>query len=232
MAHLNPDSVENIIAFIRDGNSERVTMSDAMALAELMANSFETVFQSFDEVLHQEFREISAAISGMRTEIGRLQVNDMTTVRIPTAGRELDAIVEATEMATHAIMEAAETLLDADPSDDVEAYKATVDAQCMRIFEACSFQDITGQRVSKVIETLKHIEERVVHFSSAVGGEDISGPLSEDEAAREARKADLILHGPQLAGEGVNQAEIDDLLNDDADGASGNSQDDIDALFA
>ena len=55
----------------------------------------------------------------------------------------------------------------ADASDPA-AYKALVDEKMMIIFEACSFQDITGQRIAKVVETLQHIEQRVARFADVM----------------------------------------------------------------
>lgn len=226
MAKLTADSVERIVAFVRDGNSTNVNLADAMALSQLMADSFDSVFRDFDTKLHQEFSEIANAISNMHSEIGRLQANDMTAVRIPTAGRELEAIVDATELATDKIMESAEAIMDVE-SD--EATKSAIDAHCMTIFEACSFQDITGQRVSKVIETLKHIEERVTHFASNTGVADLSGPMSDEERQSNARRDEQILNGPALVGDGVNQKDIDDMLHD---ASEDDAQDDIDRMFA
>lgn len=243
---LPAETVERLVTFVRDGDSESVTLPDVMALADLMARSFGGIFQSVDSHLHREFHAIAAAINTMKEELGKVQANDIAKSRIPMAGRELDAIVDATETATNAIMESAEEIMSQDVSNG-DAYKDAVDQNCMKIFEACSFQDITGQRVSKVVETLHHIEERVNRFSEAAGVADVDGPLSDEEAAREQRKSDNILHGPQLAGDGVNQNEVDALLSGfdaAAAAASGQmpaeaakkpakdaSQADIDALF-
>jgi chemotaxis protein CheZ len=109
-------------------------------------------------------------------------------------------------------MESAEAILDADTSD-AEAYQQLVNDKVMVIFEACSFQDITGQRISKVVETLEHIESRVSRFASAIGAEDTEQPSSEKEDKRKKRKKDLILNGPAMDGEGVSQDDIDALLN-------------------
>src|SRR6266571_2073594 len=116
-----------------------------------------------DAAFHRELREIADYIQAMKREIGSLQANDLRETRIPAAGQELDAIVQATETATHAIMECAETVMGAAAADP-SAYKALVDEKMLVIFEACSFQDITGQRIAKVLETLQHIEERVSRF--------------------------------------------------------------------
>jgi chemotaxis protein CheZ len=148
----------------------------------------------------------------MRTEIGALQVNDLKESRIPSAGQELGAIVAATEAATDTIMTCAETLMGADASDPV-AYKALVDEKMMVIFEACSFQDITGQRIAKVVETLQHIETRVARFAEVMKASDIQGFLSDDERARAERNEKNLLNGPQLDGKGVDQASVDKMFN-------------------
>jgi chemotaxis protein CheZ len=108
-------------------------------------------------------------------------------------------------------MECAEAVMGADASDPV-AYKALVDEKMMVIFEACSFQDITGQRIAKVVETLQHIEERVSRFADVMQAKDIDGFLNESERERAARREKFLLHGPQLAGGGVDQAKVDEMF--------------------
>jgi chemotaxis protein CheZ len=99
----------------------------------------------------------------------------------------------------------------ADDSDHA-AYKALVDEKMMIIFEACSFQDITGQRVSKVVETLQHIEARVARFAEVMKANDIRGFLNDVERERAERKEKFLLNGPQLAGEGVDQSDVDKMF--------------------
>src|SRR3712207_8670026 len=102
-----------------------------------------------DAAIYRELRDIATYITTMKEEIGALQANDMKSQRIPAAGRELDLIVQSTAEATNTIMECAEAIMAADASD-ASAYKAFVDEKMIVLFEACSFQDITGQRVRKV----------------------------------------------------------------------------------
>jgi chemotaxis protein CheZ len=134
--------------------------------------------------------------------------------RIPEAGRELDAIVEATEEATNTIMTAAEDIMAADPSDP-DAYQAVVNDQIVRIFEACSFQDITGQRISKVVSTLSHLDDRIntlIERLKLMKIEPDQGTRRDVESEAERRRRELILHGPQHKGEGVSQDDVDALL--------------------
>ena len=91
---------------------------------------------------------------------------------------------------------------------DLATYKAEVDAAMMRIFEACSFQDLTGQRVTKVISTLRHIEERVTKFAGALGVTD----SASEESAEDARKRELLLNGPAMNGPATSQDDIDALF--------------------
>ena len=99
----------------------------------------------------------------------------------------------------------------ADASDPA-AYKALVDEKMMIIFEACSFQDITGQRIAKVVETLQHIEQRVARFADVMRAKDLDGFINDAGTPRAERKEKFLLNGPQLAGEGVDQSMVDEMF--------------------
>jgi chemotaxis protein CheZ len=201
---------DRLVDFLKQ-KRDNVTFHDIITLAEVAAQSLQSFFQAMDAKVYHELREIAGYIESMRREIGVLQVNDLRNKRIPSAGQELGAIVKATEDATNTIMECAEAVMAADAGDPA-AYKALVDEKMMVVFEACSFQDITGQRIAKVVETLQHIENRVARFADVMRAKDLDGFLSEYERERAERKHKLLLHGPQLEGEGNKQVEIDRLL--------------------
>ena len=100
----------------------------------------------------------------------------------------------------------------ADASDPA-AYKALVDQKMLVIFEACSFQDITGQRIAKVVETLQHIETRVARFADVMRAKDLEGFITDREKGREERKRKLMLNGPQLDGAGTSQQQVDEMFS-------------------
>ncbi|MFN3131328.1 chemotaxis protein [Roseibium sp.] len=223
MAKIKQENVAQIIDFLEQNKTRdgEVSLNDVMHLAEVMSGSMHDFLSTVQPAVTEELTAIAKEITRMKQEISALRANDMTGNKIPDAGRELDAIVEATENATNTIMEAAEEIMAADPSDSV-AYQDLVSNKMIGIFEACTFQDITGQRISKVVETLRFIDERVTSFI-----EQLRIPASFEteieETDEERRKRELILHGPQHSGEGVSQNDIDALLGD--------SQADIDKLF-
>jgi len=204
----NPQHLDHIADFLRTQRNEDVSLSDVVALAEITATSLQTFFENMDVAIYRELREIAEYIQAMKVEIGALGVNEIRDRRIPAAGEELGAIIKATENATNTIMGCAEAVMSA-AADDVEAFKALVEEKMLVIFEACAFQDITGQRIAKVVETLEHIEMRVARFAAVLHAKDLGGYLSEVEQAGAER---LLLHGPAREGEGIGQTDVDRLL--------------------
>ena len=181
-------------------------------LASASTNAASSNYELLYSSLYAEFQQICHEIKNMRIAIASLQAHDLKNKRLPTVGGELDAIVEAVEEATNTIMESAEGIMAADPQD--QNHVEQISDHVIKIFEACSFQDITGQRVSKVVETLRHIERRVSRFAEAVGMEEMELKPCEEEEAREKRRGDLLLHGPQRKGEGIEQHAVDSLFAD------------------
>jgi len=214
--------LEDIASQIRDMKADSLALPDILKLADVMVVSMRGFFDQLDASIYKELTEVSAFINNARTEIGRLQPANLKEKHFPEAGKELEAIVQSTETATNTIMEQAELIMEADP-EDMEAYHATVQAGVMEIFQACSFQDITGQRISKVVNTLVHIETKIGALADALGSTLEEVPV--EETAAEKRNREQLLNGPALEGEGIDQSEVDDLMGDAA------SQDDIDALF-
>lgn len=216
--------VRETLKSLKDTNLDDPRLGEVLALASQMSEAMQVFFGSIDQTLHDELRYISSYIKQTRTEISNLRPNDLSTDQIPGAGAELHAVVKHTAEATNIIMAAAEEVMGADISDQ-QAYQAMVCNKMMEIFEACTFQDITGQRIRKVVDTLDHIEQRLERFAAIMGVEDAA--IEETDATR--RKRDNILNGPALHGPEVAQDTIDAMFDDVANDLS---QDDLDALFA
>ena len=183
-------------------------MQQSEALVALMRG----FFQQLDKRRSEEFSVIAGYIAKAKEEIREMRPHDISQERIPTAGAELEAITRDTENATHTIMNSAEAMMGFSIDQfggDAGAYKGAVDDEVMKIFEACSFQDITGQRVSKVVNVLKQIEERVGKLANTLGVED-SKP--QEMTAEEKRRHDLLLNGPAIGGPETKQDAIDAMF--------------------
>jgi chemotaxis protein CheZ len=189
-----------------DGDTD-VPYSSVASLATFTAETAE----AFCSAVMRDLRDVSDYVQALRYEIDLLQVHELGQTRIPAAGQELHAVNRAAEAAAHTIMGHAEAVLAADCADPA-AYKALVDRTMLAVFEACAFQDIAGQRIAKVVETLQHIEERVSRFAAAVCAAGVSEVASKAQHAHSDRKRRLLLHGPPLPGEGSAQSEIDEIF--------------------
>lgn len=217
---LLPDHIEPLVDRLRAGDHLPIALPDVAAVTEVLMRSLESYFKSIDLTLYKECQDLADYIEDARTEISSLSPEHDDSAGIPRAGQELDAIVEATESATETIMQAAEDLMSFD-SDDFDEYKNHINTEVMKIFEACSFQDITGQRISKVVKTLNHVEDRVGKLITILGINNTeeapkdSKPII-DPTSDEIDEKDL-LSGPALAGEGIDQGEVDSLLNEQVD---------------
>ncbi|TNE39857.1 MAG: chemotaxis protein CheZ [Alphaproteobacteria bacterium] len=190
--------------------------------------------------LHRDCQDLAKFIVAARNEIAELKPADLKYQRLPRAGKELDAIVEATENATNQIMSATETIM-----SSLVTEADVVNNACMQIFEACSFQDITGQRISKVVKTLNYIEENLTRLTRAWGQKvEQYAPSTEGIEEEQENDENGLLNGPALAGEGVDQQYIDNIFDEEqaekkektAEAAGKKSsqsdaQDAIDALF-
>jgi chemotaxis protein CheZ len=163
------------------------------------------------QLVTRELAAVADYIKHIKTEIGALRANELTRDRIPMAHRELDNVMKATASATNTIMAAAEEILGSDEAS-LDRYRERVEANLLQIFEACSFQDITGQRITKVLEALMQLEKRLSRFANAVNVRDSADVVDPEEALRQARREMLMLNGPQVTGQGIAQDDIDKLF--------------------
>lgn len=163
--------------------------------------------------IFKELKDLQRIIDEARSEIGATRPTDIKGKHIPTATDELDAVVEATAEATGKIMDSCEVIQDKVAGTDAEA---AVTEEVMKVYEACSFQDITGQRITKVVSTLKTIEDKVDRLVEVLGNKlpvDTHHGEEGDAEEEDTRVGDeRLLNGPQMAEDAISQDEIDKLL--------------------
>lgn len=151
-----------------------------------------------DRRLIAELARLALLIAAAKDEIAGLGAGEISGRFIPEAKDELDAVIGATEAAAETILDAAEAIESALAGLSGEA-AAPIRAAVTRIYEACNFQDITGQRIAKVVRTLKEIETRLLALIGPAGAAAAAVPAGLE-------------NGPQLPGAAHGQAEIDAIL--------------------
>ncbi|HEX2134824.1 MAG TPA: hypothetical protein VHG30_02820 [Microvirga sp.] len=169
--------------------------------------------------LKDELDAISEAIAHTKRELASLHRACLRGPAVAQATDHLDAIVSGTEQATNAILAAAEVIdehagnLAAKLKGDENGMACDIQDQVVRIFEACNFQDLTGQRITKVVDTLRFIESRVARMTDIWGGLESFAEI-QVEPLQAGSGDQALLNGPGLEGEQgrATQAEIDALF--------------------
>ncbi len=175
-----------------------------------------------DPRLIRELEALSAFIEETKAQIAAIRPEEIPDEHIPTATDELDAVVSATEVATNAIMGAAEKI-EAVAAEIGGAGAEALSNAVTEIYEACSFQDITGQRIGKVVTALKEIERKV---------ETVVEKFGPDRETREKLKQIRQAEKAAIETGDGGQFEENDLLHGPQLPDNANTQDEIDALFA
>ena len=205
------DGLAERIGQLRHEIGDQVAVDDIADVVASLMRTVEGDLSAADLQVYRELNEIIDYIRKARSDIAALQPEDITEKHLHRATDELDAVVKATEDATDAFLDAAEQLenIAADQPHEMAQKLNTI---ATGIYEASSFQDITGQRISKVVATLHHIEERLSSLTAVVDGDvtDKAATGSPDPGAGESEEG--LLDGPALP-EGANrQEDIDALL--------------------
>lgn len=170
------------------------------------------------DVLKKELYGLFKYIQRVREEIAAINRPGKPRLHFENMSDQLDAIVKATEEATHTIMEAMEKnndivskLKESITDADQLALLDRIAANGAEVFEACSFQDITGQRITKVVKSVTYVEDRVSALIEIWGKEEIE--KIEVRPDNDVSKEEAMLQGPALEGEGITQDEIDKLFD-------------------
>jgi len=155
--------------------------------------------------IHATVQLVDYSETNLSAQLGRIHDQIASVVAAPVAathnsGVELEAVVQATENAANQIMEAAEAIGSWLQAGGDPAALQAVTKQVNAIFEACTFQDLTGQRVRRAIEHLQHVETMLSGLMGGASGVAAGVQASAAEAAGATKAHDL------------GQSEVDQLF--------------------
>lgn len=170
------------------------------------------------EAIHVELSDIAGRIKATKVEMAALRHPLAKEDTFLEASQHLAAIVASTESATNTIIQAAEEVDDiaselrAQISDGYQSSRLKdLHEATLKIFEACNFQDLTGQRITKVIQTMTFIEERVNSMMSLWNSKEFEAmPLPP---SLHKKDEGLELHGPGQDKSTISQSDIDALFD-------------------
>ncbi|MEE7439763.1 protein phosphatase CheZ [Methylobacterium oryzae] len=166
-------------------------------------------------LLRTQLLSISDAIARTRQEIADLRQEQETS----RARDELLAVVQGTEDATNAILTASEKvdtlargIVRRSGEDANRADAQAIQIEMQTIFESCNFQDLTGQRISKVVRTIVLVEERIGEMLRVWSGPG-DAPSRPNPTADTRSEEAALLNGPVLPGDAsVSQDTVDAMF--------------------
>lgn len=192
----------------------QILIEDVGALLEGMASGMSGDSDT-DRFLKTEIEAMAQYIVNAKSEISAMipEGEDDAGNHINRATMELDEVVKATEEATNNIMDAADAIQNISGGlEDKDAAQKIVD-ETMKIYDACSFQDITGQRINKVLRTIEEVEARVMRLITLFGGHLPDGYVPKELPERTKRPDEDLMEGPQLSGDKPSQEDVDALFD-------------------
>lgn len=172
---------------------------------------------SKEAIIQEEMRRLATFVVKARQEVAAIvTAKDSAGAEksINHISVELEEVVRHTEEATNKIMDQAEEVLKLAGMLREATMVDRLGKAATGIMEACSFQDITGQRIKKVLAIVEQVEMRVDRLVDLFGGGLNEIQTSALATGRE-RSDESLLAGPQMAGEGVTQDQIDAMLKGD-----------------
>lgn len=154
--------------------------------------------------IHATVEMVDFSETHLTQQLHRMHQQLSRVVALPAAatrssGVELEAVVAATEDAANRILGAAEAIRDAAERANG---KDEILAQVNAIFEACSFQDLTSQRIRRAVHQLRALDHMLEHMVGQGGA-----AAAEGEPREPIRLTVEIPGSPDLA-----QDEIDRLM--------------------
>jgi chemotaxis protein CheZ len=170
------------------------------------------------EAFRSELGLVHAAIADSRPVMEALDRSVPRGQQLTRTTRELEAVVAGTERAAQAILTAAEMIEESaqalgSAADETDRLKVAIEIsqRVAQIFQACDFQDITGQRVVNVLATFQQVEAQIAQLMQVWQRLGQIQPVVFDQPDAGDQQ---FLNGPRLEGD-----------------AGHSSQDEIDAMF-
>ncbi|MBY0428356.1 MAG: protein phosphatase CheZ [Alphaproteobacteria bacterium] len=168
-----------------------------------------------NHTVYDQLAALAQYIANAKAEIANIRADAISGEHIPSATDQLDEVIGATEEATNKIMDCCDTISTI-AGKQANTTQQELTEQVTKIYEACNFQDITGQRITKVVRTLKHIDGQVTLLLKAL--DDAGFQIEKNSGlvglnvSKSTDTEKHLLNGPQAADTAIKQDDIDKLF--------------------
>jgi len=216
VAPVNQEQIGQILATVQE---LRTFLDPSQRLATEIIDAYRREIHEVYQ-LKTELDAMKEAITSTKLEIATLHRSEHQGKGMRRVAGELDAVVGATEEAATTILAAVEEIetqaqmlratgVKKGKSDHVDVILDRV----VTMYEACNFQDLTGQRISKIVGVMKFVEERLDRMIEVWGGLEALKELVDKDLEDDEERS--LLNGPKLETDigHVDQTDIDALFD-------------------
>lgn len=193
---------------LKQRSGGELNIEDVGALFESIASSI----PSENNLLQREIGKIADYIAQAKKEISSIAPDEDDKKNIGLAGEELDEVIQTTEQAANDIMDAADVIMEKASLVTDTTVAGDISTAVENIYNACNFQDLTGQRIRKVMKTLEYIDFKINRLMDFANGKISFIDTADEEKFIDKRSDADLLNGPQKNGSVPTQADIDALF--------------------
>jgi len=168
--------------------------------------------QAPGRTLRGRMAHIRRELAGRDAENGGDDLFQSTLEQLGALGDEIAAATDRMMTACEGIQDAADAIAAKTEHRGIKAQLKKITAGTGDIFEACSFQDLTGQRIGKITRTLAVLEAGFKAIARLAGGKGAAKGRTKNHAIDRV-DGGITLEGPQVNGPAVSQADIDSLFD-------------------
>lgn len=181
-------------------------------------NNLDEIIQQFLEILnphivnkekqdiYHQIELISAKFLSLKKDISNISNEILDHNFVPNINMELRSVVTQTEKSVTGILDVSDEISELSSRVSDPEIKSALMIKATRILELCNFQDLTGQRIQKIVHHLSEIESIMFKMLHALRPDSKlrTRVVSEDE---------LLINGPQGESKSPSQSDIDDLFD-------------------
>lgn len=203
------------IRLLWEKNGGKIDVADLESVVENFMEIIKSQLSTSTDVsIYYEISKIKEKLKLARSEINALKPYKIFEQDLPGATAELTEVTKATEEATNTILDSAENIMNiASQLEDKDA-AAKIANLSTKIMEACNFQDLTSQRITKVLKIFddfdKLVNSLISNLSIKKGNEE---KYDGNKGLSSSSNKDILLNGPQLKKDAPDQSQIDELFN-------------------
>lgn len=189
----------------RNRSSDTHIVLDAVAKLETALSKKLSAPAAAPSHASPDIEDMSEAVTRLYDDLAKLR-HENETQNPSYSDIQLESAVGSMQQTIHRILNSAEDIQETawalrEIGTNTE-FCDRLDRNATDIQNSCSLQNLSGQRISKIVSTLQYIEKRLKKLNN------------ETEAPANSGVEMFLLNGPLLQRQGLEQNDADDILQD------------------